>query len=116
MISLSSTEAKYYSMTHASKEVLWIHLFLNLLSSPIPHPFPLLSDNQSACALANNSTITSRSKHINVRHHFIRDHISDGTFCMNWIPTSNMPADIFTKSLSSLLFLKHRTFLGLVII
>ena len=113
-ISLSSTEAEYYSMTHAMKEAIWIRLFLSLNSFPIPRPFPLLSDNQSACALANNSSITSRSKHIDLRHHFIRDHISDGTFCTNWIPTSDMPADIFTKPLAAPLFLKHRTSLGLV--
>jgi hypothetical protein len=115
-ISLSSTEAEYYSMTHAIKEALWIRLFLTLLSFPIPRPFPLLSDNQSVCALANNSSITSRSKHIDIRHHFIRDHISDGTFCTNWIPTSDMPADIFTKPLSFPLFTKHRASLGLVLI
>ena len=115
-ISLSSTEAEYYSMTHAIKEALWIRLFLSLLSFPIPRPFPLLSDNQSACAIANTSSITSRSKHIDVRHHFIRDHINDGTFCTNWVPTSDMPADIFTKPLSFPIFLKHRTSLGLVTI
>jgi hypothetical protein len=113
-ISLSSTEAEYYSMTHAIKEALWIRVFLSLLSFPIPRPFPLLSDNQSACALANNSAITSRSKHIDIRHHFIRDHITDGTFCTNWIPTTDMPADIFTKPLPLPIFQKHRTSLGLV--
>jgi hypothetical protein len=113
-ISLSSTEAEYYSLTHAMKEALWIRLFLTLNSFPVPRPFPLLSDNQSACSLANNSAITSRSKHIDIRHHFIRDHINDGTFCTNWIPTSDMPADIFTKPLALPLFIKHRTSLGLV--
>ena len=113
-ISLSSTEAEYYSLTHAIKEALWIRLFLTLHSFPVPRPFPLLSDNQSACALANNSSITSRSKHIDIRHHFIREHISDGTFCTNWVPTSDMPADIFTKPLPFPLFTKHRTSLGLV--
>ena len=113
-ISLSSTEAEYYSMTHAMKEALWIRLFLTLNSFPVPRPFPLISDNQSACALANSPSITSRSKHIDIRHHFIRDHISDGTFCTNWVPTSDMPADIFTKPLPLPLFIKHRTSLGLV--
>jgi hypothetical protein len=113
-ISLSSTEAEYYSMTHAMKEALWIRLFLTLNSFPVPRPFPLISDNQSACALANNSSITSRSKHIDVRHHFIRDHISDGTFCTNWVPTADMPADIFTKPLPLPLFIKHRSSLGLL--
>ena len=44
-ISLSSTEAEYYSLTHAMKEALWIRLFLTLNSFPVPCPFPLLSDN-----------------------------------------------------------------------
>ena len=115
-ISLSSTEAEYYSMTHAIKEALWMRLFLTLHSFPFPRPFPLLSDNQSACALANNSSITSRSKHIDIRHHFIRAHIADGTFCTNWVPTSDMPADIFTKPLPFPLFAKHRASLGLTLI
>ena len=113
-ISLSSTEAEYYSLTHALKEAIWIHLLLSLLSFPSISPFPLLSDNQSACALANNSAITSRSKHIDICHHFIRDHIADGTFCIHWVPTLDMPADIFTKPLPLPLFLKHRASLGLV--
>ena len=115
-ISLLSTEAEYYSMTHAVKEALWIRLFLTLHSFPFPQPFPLLSDNQSACALANNSSITSRSKHIDVRHHFIRAHISDGIFCTNWIPTSDMPANIFTRPLPYPLFAKHRSSLGLTVL
>ena len=98
------------------KEALWLRLFLSLHSFPFPRPFPLLSDNQSACALANNSSITSRSKHIDIRHHFIRAHISDGTFCTNWIPTLDMPADIFTKPLPFPLFAKHRASLGLTLI
>jgi hypothetical protein len=44
-ISLSSTEAEYYSITHALKEALWLHIFLTLLSFSIPRPLPLLSDN-----------------------------------------------------------------------
>ena len=112
-ISFLSTQAEYYSMTHAVKEALWIRLFLTLHSFPFPHPFPLLSDNQSACALASNSLITSCSKHIDIRYHFIRAHIIDGTFCTNWVPTSDMPANIFTKPLAYPLFAKHHMTLGL---
>ena len=115
-ISLSSMEAEYYSMTHAIKEALWMHLFFTLYSFPCPRPFPLLSDNRSMCALANNSSITCRSKHINIRHHFICAHIADGTFCTNWVSTSDMPADIFTKPLPFPLFTKHRASLGLTLV
>jgi hypothetical protein len=106
-ISLSSTEAKYYSMMHALNEALWIRLLLSLLFFLSISPFPLFSDNQSACSLANNSVITSCSKHIDIRYHFIHDHITDGTFCTHWIPTADMPADIFMKPLALPLFLKH---------
>ena len=113
-VSLSSTESEYYAMTHAMKEALWIRLFLTIHQFPVPHPFPLLCDNQSAITLVQSEAISSRSKHIDVRYHFIRDHISDGSFSTTWIPTSDMTADILTKPLLSNLFLQHRQSLGLV--
>lgn len=51
LIALSSTEAKYYALTHAFKEALWLQAFLGFLKFPIPRPFPILSDNQAACSL-----------------------------------------------------------------
>jgi len=98
-VALSSTEAEYYALTHAFKEALWFCLFLTFLHLPFPHPFPLFSDNQAAVSLSTSSTVSSCSKHIDVRHHFIHAHISDGSFSATWIPTTDMPADIFTKSL-----------------
>jgi hypothetical protein len=112
-IALSSTEAEYYAMTHAFKEALWLRVFLSFMNFPVPRPFPILSDNQAACSLSNSISISTWSKHIDIRHHFIRAHINDGSFSTIWIPTTDMPADIFTKSLSSILFIRHRTVLGL---
>lgn len=63
-IALSSTEAEYYAMAHAFKEALWLCSFLSLLKLPVPHPFPILSDNQAACSLSNSIAISTRSKHI----------------------------------------------------
>jgi len=113
-VSLSSMESEYYAMTHAMKEALWIHLFLTIHSLPIPQPFPLLCDNQSAIALVESEAISSHSKHIDIHYHFICDHISDGSFQTTWIPTSDMTADIFTKPLLPPLFLKHCDALGLI--
>ena len=112
-IALSSTEAEYYAMTHAFKEALWLRVFLGFLHLPVPSPFPILSDNQAACALSNSIAISARSKHIDIRHHFIRAHVHDGSFTTKWIPTADMPADIFTKPLDSVLFARHRSVLGL---
>jgi len=114
IIASSSTEAEYYSLSYALREGLWIRLFLTSLQLPIPTPFPLLCDNQSAIKLANSNTSSSRSKHIDVRYHFICEKIEDGTFETSWIPTANMTADIFTKPLPFPAFSKHRSALGVV--
>ena len=105
-ITLSSTEAEYYAMTHAFKKALWLCVFLSFLNLPVPHPFPILSDNQAACSLSNSTAISIHSKHIDICH-FIHAHILDGSFVMTWVLTADMPADIFTKPLSSILFLRH---------
>jgi hypothetical protein len=114
-IALSSTEAEYYAMTHAFKEALWMRVFLGLLRFPVPRPFPILSDNQAACALSHSPAISARSKHIDIRHHFIRTLVQDGSFSTTWVPTEDMPADIFTKSLPFAVFSRHRDVLGLFI-
>src|SRR5882762_8418992 len=112
-VSTSSTESEYYALTNTIKEAIWTKLFLSLSFLPFPTPFPILCDNQSTCTIANTDAISSRTKHIDVRHHFIRQHLNDGSFTTVWIPTSDMTADIFTKPLSSILFLRHRNSLGL---
>jgi hypothetical protein len=114
-IALSSTEAEYYAMSHAFKEALWLRAFLGFLNFPVPRPFPILSDNQAACSLSNSPAVSARSKHIDIRHHFIRAHVQDGSFSTTWIPTGDMPADIFTKALPFPLFSRHRDVLGLSI-
>ena len=114
-IALSSTEAEYYAMSHAFKEALWLRVFLGFLRFPVPRPFPILSDNQAACSLSNSPAISARSKHIDIRHHFIRAHVQDGSFSTIWIPTADMPADIFTKPLPFPVFRRHRDVLGLSI-
>ena len=111
-IALSSTEAEYYTLAHAFKEALWLWTFLGLLCFPVPQPFPILTDNQAACSLSTSSAISACSKHIDIRHHFIRDHVQAGSFLTTWTPTEDMPADIFTKPLSSTLFYRHREVLG----
>ena len=114
-IALSSTEAEYYAMAHSFKEALWICSFLHLLKLPVPRPFPILSDNQATCSLSNSTAISARSKHIDIHHHFIHDHVQADTFSTTWIPTTDMPADIFTKALPFISFSHHHDVLGLSI-
>ena len=112
-VSTSSTESEYYALANTVKEAIWLKLFLTLSHLSTSSPLPLLCDNQSARTIASTDSISSRTKHIDVRHHFIREHITNGSFPLHWVPTSDMVADIFTKSLSTTLFQRHRDNLGL---
>jgi hypothetical protein len=112
LIALSSKEAEYYATTHAFKETLWLRVFLGLLKFPVHRLFPILSDNQAACSLSNSLAISARSKGIDIRHHFIQ-YVQAGSFSTMWIPTADMPADIFTKVLPFPIFSSHRDALGL---
>jgi hypothetical protein len=114
-VSTSSTESEYYALTNTIKEGIWIKLLLTLTQLPLPTPFPIFCDNQSTCIIAKTDAISSRTKHIDVRHHFIRQHLTDGSFITTWIPTTDMTADILTKPLLSTLFLRHRENLGLIL-
>ena len=97
-------------------EALWICLFLTSLQLPVPTPFPLLCNNQSAIKLANSDTSSSRSKHINIHYHFIHKKIEDSMFKTSWIPMAEMTTDIFMKPLPFPAFSKHHSALGVVLL
>ncbi len=111
---LSSTESEYMALTHMMKELLWIILFTNALSLPMPSPFPMLSDNDSSLTIANSQSNSPHLKHIDIRYHFIREQLKANTFSTHWIPTRSMTADVLTKPLFSVLHKAHVKGLGLV--
>lgn len=96
---LSSTEAEYMAETEAAKEAMWLKMFINELGYEIKLPITINCDNQGAIRLAKNPVYHSRTKHINVKHHFIRDHVKDGLVQLNYVNTSENIADILTKPL-----------------
>jgi hypothetical protein len=63
-------------------------------------PTPMLSDNQGAIALAKNNKFHARSKHIDIRYHFIREALSKNDISLTFVPTDQNLADIFTKPLA----------------
>jgi hypothetical protein len=70
---------------------------------------PLLCDNESAIRMANNPVEHSRTKHIDIRHHFLRDHQQKGDIEVYHINTENQLADIFTKPLDEKRFCRLRS-------
>ena len=76
-------------------------------------PITIFEDNQAAINTSNNMIRSDRSKHIDVKFHFIREKVEAKEVQIKYCQTSEMIADIFTKPLGRILFAKHRQSLGL---
>jgi hypothetical protein len=87
-------------MAHAAKELIWIGYLLKDLGMSKYAPTILYGDNQGAISLAKNPTHHTKTKHVDVQLHFIRDHVEKGTFGVEYCPTEDMLADIMTKGLA----------------
>lgn len=100
-VSLSSTEAEYMAGTEAAKEAVWIKNFINDLHLPEYHvdSIPLRVDNKSAIKIAKNPEFHQRTKHIQIKHNFIRECVRDGNVDIQWISGKSNLADAFTKAL-----------------
>ena len=75
---------------------------------------PIFCDNTSAIAISNNPVLYSRIKHIDIRYHFIRDHILKGDIELHFVPTDLQLADIFTKPLAEPSFTRLVAELGML--
>lgn len=98
-VALSSVEAEYMASTQATKEALWWRTFLKELSFPINSPAQLFSDSQGSMALAKNPEYHSRTKHIDIQHHFVREHVANRNVHFQFVGTDEMVADVLTKPL-----------------
>ena len=99
-IALSSCEAEYMSLTEATKELIYLRSFCQSMGLEQPTQSMIYCDNQGALALTKETSKQhNRTKHIDVRFHFIR---SQTEIIYEYIGTENNPADIFTKPLSRL--------------
>lgn len=97
-VALSSTEAEYMALSDACKEALFMRTFFNECLN-LNCMITLHNDNQSALKLCENSMFHARTKHIDVRHHFIRDIVNKNLITVKFLPTEKMLADILTKPL-----------------
>jgi hypothetical protein len=98
-VALSTAEAEYIAIATALQELLWMNQYLTELSLKDAETPVLRSDNQAAIQIATNDTLHSRSKHIDIRYHFIRDVVRRGEVELIWISTKDQEADINTKGL-----------------
>ncbi|GJR39274.1 retrovirus-related pol polyprotein from transposon TNT 1-94 [Tanacetum coccineum] len=95
---ISTTEAEYIAMSGCCAQILWMRSQLTDYGFAF-HKIPLYCDNRSAIALCCNNVQHSRSKHIDIRHHFIREQVEKGVVELYFVTTDYQLADIFTKAL-----------------
>jgi hypothetical protein len=110
-VSLSSTEAEYLAIADACKDVQWYHQLLSELGFKSPSPTQLYEDNMSTIAMLRNGNDKGRTKHIDIRHHYIRDMLANNEISIDHLSTKDMIADILTKPLPASDFLRLRPLL-----
>jgi hypothetical protein len=112
-VALSTAEAGYVAAGACCAQLLWMRLTLRDFGCNFSK-VPLLCDNESAIKLANNPVNHSRTKHIYIRHHFLRDHEAKGDIALSHVSTDKQLPDIFTKSLDEQRFCALRSELNIL--
>jgi hypothetical protein len=112
-VALSTAEAEYIAAGACCAQLLWMKQTLRDFGCEF-NKIPLLCDNESAIKLTNNPVQHSRTKHIDIRHHFLRDHEAKGDIEISHVSTENQLADIFTKPLDETRFCTLRSELNIL--
>lgn len=106
-VTLSTTEAEYLAIGDCAKHGLWLSRLLEhiigTLHVEVPIQLPLSNDNQGAVFLCNEASVNNKSKHIAIRHHFIRELVLQGKVSVSHVSTKEMPADVLTKAVGPII-------------
>jgi hypothetical protein len=99
-VSSSSMEAEYVAAAEETKDVIWLRSLLEELGLKQTTATTVHIDNQSPINLSANPSIHARTKHINIKHHLVREQVGFGTIRLEYIETAKQRADILTKALA----------------
>ena len=110
-VTLLSMEAEYVALSEASQELVWLRGLLEEMDNPQDKPTRMLEDNQSCKTFVGSEKTIRRSNHIETRGHFVKDLCDRGVLKLEFCPTEDMVADIFTKPLGAT---KQRKFSGML--
>jgi Reverse transcriptase (RNA-dependent DNA polymerase)/Chromo (CHRromatin Organisation MOdifier) domain len=104
VVALSTCEAELYAESAAIQEVLWLRGLMEELGLHTRMGSTVYGDNQSAIAVSQNGVKGERTKHVDVKYHFVTEAVERGVVSLKWIPTAQQQADIFTKALAAPVF------------
>ena len=118
VVAQSTCEAELYAEAAAINEVLWLRDLIGELGVKITNDVRLnireesgvivYCDNQSTIKVSKNGIKADRTKHVDIKYHFITDVINEKKVTLKWVPTDRQEADIFTKALPTEAFIRHR--------
>ena len=100
------------ALSDCGKQAAWMRNILGELKLPVP-TIPIYADNQGSIFTGNNPVTEKRTKHIDIKYHYVRELIEDNKIEVFYIPTDANIADMLTKNLGPQAFAKHRQTLGL---
>jgi len=112
VVALSPSEAEYIALCSAAQEAVWLRRLLNSFQE-IPDAVVLMEDNQGAIALSQNPVEHARTKHVDIRYHFVREVVEKRLIELKYCSSCDMIADVLTKPLSAGQFKKLRFAMGL---
>ena len=109
----SSTEAEYVAACEATKEAIWLRRLLEDMGYEQKGATILREDNNSTIAQTENPLHHKQTKHIDIAYHFTREMVSEKVVELKRIDTEDQVADMMTKPLSKIVFMKHYKMLGM---
>ena len=96
-VALSTCEAEYMALTAATQEVIFLSMLAKDFRHNVNKPILIRGDNKGSIDLSRNPVLNRRSKHIDIKHHFVREKSKEGIVDIQHIPTAENLADLFTK-------------------
>ena len=107
-VALSSSEAEYYALGDAGGQAVFLRQLLDELGRGISGPTTIAEDNRGCIGMVANEVPHSRTKHIRLRHHYIRELARDGVIAVEAVSSRNQLADMFTKNLNGVALRRMR--------
>ena len=113
IVALSSTEAEYVALSSATQEIVWLRSLLAAMGLEQKEATKLHEDNQGSISLSKNPKSHSRTKHIDIKFHYLREAVEKKEVNIIYCATEKMTADIMTKPLPKVKFEEFRSDMGL---
>ena len=108
VVALSTTEAEYIALCLATQEAIWLRRLCASVGQAQTKPTKILEDNQGTISMSRNPRDNSRTKHIDIKYHFVREAVEKNETDIVHCRTQEMVADTLTKGLPKPAFERHR--------